>query len=123
MGFEQSLEILSKKFEQKKNIEFMLGDIPIKYLDPIMQTLMTDPVILDKNKNDKNKYVMDRKIIERHLMNNPNNPFNREPLTKNDLIPDTELKNEIDEWVKKTLQNHKNKNNKNGNDNDEQKDQ
>merc|ERR1712154_124086 len=29
--FEQSLEILSKKFEQKKNIEIMLGDIPIKY--------------------------------------------------------------------------------------------
>jgi len=124
--FEQSLEILSKKFEQKKNIEIMLGDIPIKYLDPIMQTLMTDPVILgkNKNKNDTNKYVMDRKNIERHLMNNPNNPFNREPLTKNDLIPDTELKKEIDEWVKNTLEKYKNKNKKNDdNDNDDEQKQ
>ncbi len=53
---------------------------------------------------------MDRKIIERHLMNNPTNPFNREPLNKNDLIPYTELKNEIDQWVKNTLETHKNKN-------------
>merc|ERR1712228_141983 len=104
--FESALAILIKKFEEKKNIEMMLGDIPNKYLDPIMQTLMTDPVILGKNKNEKdtNKYVMDRKVIERHLMNNPNNPFNREPPTKNELIPDNELKQEIDEWVKTTLQ-------------------
>merc|ERR1712048_1054059 len=101
--FERALAVLTKKFEQKKNMEMMLGDIPNKYLDPIMQTLMTDPVILVRNKNakDTNKYV-----IERHLMNNPNNPFNREPLSKNDLIPDTELKEEIDEWIKQTLAKH-----------------
>ncbi len=59
-----------------------------------MQTLMSDPVILpsSNNKNDRNKYIMDRKVIERHLMNNPNNSFNREPLNKNDLIPFTRLR-------------------------------
>ena len=58
-------------------------------------------------------------------MNNPNNPFNREPLTKEDLIPDTELKLEIEEWVKTTLQKHKSKSDsgKGGDDNDEQKEQ
>merc|ERR1712154_640469 len=124
--FERALGVLTKKFEQKKNMEMMLGDIPNKYLDPIMQTLMTDPVILGRNKNakDTNKYVMDRKVIERHLMNNPNNPFNREPLTKNDLIPDDELKKEIDEWIKETLQKYKNKNKKNDdNDNDDEQKQ
>merc|ERR1712228_766221 len=124
--FESALAILIKKFEEKKNIELMLGDIPNKYLDPIMQTLMTDPVILGKNKNEKdtNKYVMDRKVIERHLMNNPNNPFNREPLTKNELIPDNELKQEIDEWVKRTLARHKEQNDENkDDDDDEQKEQ
>merc|ERR1712110_91301 len=100
------------KFEAKRDIELQLGDIPNEYLDPIMQTLMTDPVILGKNKNekDKNQYVMDRKVIERHLMNNPNNPFNREPLTKDDLIPHIELKKEIEQWIKKTLAKHKNQN-------------
>ena len=124
--FEQSLNELVKKFEEKKNVEVMLGDIPTKYLDPIMQTLMTDPVILGKEKNKDNQYVMDRKVIERHLMNNPNNPFNREPLTKDDLVPHTELKNEIDEWIRTTLEKHRNSNNNdknNDNDNDEQKHQ
>merc|ERR1712083_261436 len=106
--FESALAILIKKFEVKRDIELQLGDIPNEYLDPIMQTLMTDPVILGKNKNekDKNQYVMDRKVIERHLMNNPNNPFNREPLTKDDLVPDVQLKEEIDQWIKQTLAKH-----------------
>ena len=67
---------------------------------------------------------LDSQVIERHLMNNPNNPFNREPLTKEDLIPDTELKQEIDEWVKSTLDKHKSKaDGDDGGDNDEQKEQ
>merc|ERR1712233_159533 len=120
--FEKTLGVLLKKFEEKRNIEVMLGDIPSEYLDPIMQTLMTDPVTwVNKNGQDKNKYVMDRKVIERHLMNNP---INREPLSKEDLIPDTELKQEIDEWVKTTLAKHGNKKeDENGGDNDEQKEQ
>merc|ERR1711933_172010 len=119
-AFEGTLGILMKKFEEKRNIEVMLGDIPSKYLDPIMQTLMSDPVTWkNKNGQDTNKYVMDRKVIERHLMNNPNNPFNREPLTKEDLIPDTELKQEIDEWIQQTLANYKNEQNNN----EEQKEQ
>eukprot|EP01084_Bolivina_argentea_P286930 492298_1 len=82
-----------------------------------MQELMGDPVILGKKiKHDNNnenqdegkkndcQYVMDRKVIERHLMNQQNNPFTREPLTKNELIPYTELKHEIEEWVKSKLQ-------------------
>lgn len=62
-AFEGTLGILMKKFEEKRNIEVMLGDIPSKYLDPIMQTLMSDPVTWkNKNGQDTNKYVMDRKV-------------------------------------------------------------
>ena len=62
---------------------------------------------------------VDLQVIERHLMNNPNNPFNREPLTKEDLIPDTELKQEIDEWIENTLNKHQG----DEGDNEEQKEQ
>ena len=131
-AFERALVVLVRKLEEKKNVEMMLGEIPNEYLDPIMQTLMTDPVILGVNSNekDRNRYVMDRKVIERHLMNNPNNPFNREPLSKGDLIPDVELKREIEEWVASTLRKYKEKEEEEdgdtgggGGDDDEQKQQ
>lgn len=82
--FQGKFHVLCKKAEELKDIEMLLGEIPEKFLDPIMQTLMRDPVrLLDKN--GKNDYIMDRKVIERHLMNNPNNPFNRQPLTVDDV--------------------------------------
>eukprot|EP01083_Nonionella_stella_P061089 159270_1 len=115
-AFEESLRILCDKLAEKRNIEVRLGVIPDRYLDPIMQTLMTDPVRLATS-----SFVMDRKVIERHLMNNPNNPFNRKPLTKDQLIPQTELKKEIEEWRHKTLNQNNNNNDDDGG--DEQKEQ
>ena len=51
------------------------------FTDPLMQTLMTDPVTLPSG------IVMDRSIIMRHLLNDPTDPFNRQPLTEDDLVP------------------------------------
>lgn len=48
-------------------------------LDPLMDTLMTDPVILPSGN------IMDRSIILRHLLNSPTDPFNRQPLTESML--------------------------------------
>ncbi len=47
-----------------------------------MDTLMIDPVRLPTS----NK-VMDRSIIMRHLLNSATDPFNRQLLTEDRLIP------------------------------------
>lgn len=49
--------------------------------DPLMDTLMTDPVLLPSGK------IMDRSIILRHLLNSNTDPFNRQPLTESMLEP------------------------------------
>lgn len=47
-----------------------------------MDTLMSDPVKLPSSGN-----VVDRHIIMRHLLNSQTDPFNRTPLTSEQLIP------------------------------------
>merc|ERR1712039_249661 len=64
--------------------------IPDNYLDPIMQEIMEDPVMLPTSRT-----IMDRKVIERHIMSNDDDPFNRAPLAVADLLPQSELKSEI----------------------------
>lgn len=49
--------------------------------DPLMDTLMTDPVRLPSGT------IMDRSIILRHLLNSSTDPFNRQTLTENMLEP------------------------------------
>jgi ubiquitin conjugation factor E4 B len=94
--------ILSEKAKEAKQkvmeMEVDLGEIPDEYLDPITYTLMEDPVILPS------KQVMDRSSIEKHLLNDSTDPFNRQPLTSDMLVPDDKLKKEIQEWKKKTLE-------------------
>ena len=50
-------------------------------VDPLMDTLMTDPVRLPSGT------IMDRSIILRHLLNSPTDPFNRQTLTESMLEP------------------------------------
>jgi Ubiquitin elongating factor core/U-box domain len=80
-----------------KQDDELLGDIPEDFLDPLMATLMTDPVILPS------KVRMDRAVIQRHLLNAHTDPFNRQPLTVEMLKPDQELKTRIDEFVSSRL--------------------
>ena len=53
--------------------------------DPLMDTLMTDPVRLPSGT------IMDRSIILRHLLNSSTDPFNRQTLTENMLEPGIHL--------------------------------
>lgn len=76
------------------DMEELLGDIPDQFLDPLMMTLMKDPVLLPTS-----KVIMDRPVITRHLMNNPTDPFNRQPLSIDELSPADDLKKEMDEWI------------------------
>ncbi|MQL85684.1 hypothetical protein Taro_018199 [Colocasia esculenta] len=75
--------------------EETLGEIPDEFLDPIQYTLMKDPVILPSS-----RISIDRAVIQRHLLSDNTDPFNRSPLTQDMLIPNTELKARITEFVR-----------------------
>lgn len=62
--------------------------------DPIMCTLMRDPVLLPTSNT-----IVDRSFIVRHLLSDPTDPFNRAHLTIDMLQPATELKQRIDAWL------------------------
>ncbi|KAM7452694.1 hypothetical protein BLSTO_06567 [Blastocystis sp. subtype 1] len=55
--------------------------------------LMKDPVMLPNS-----KMVLDRSTIERLLMEKPVDPYDRTPLTKEQLIPQEELRQRIQQW-------------------------
>uniref|UniRef100_A0A1B0D2V6 Ubiquitin conjugation factor E4 B n=1 Tax=Phlebotomus papatasi TaxID=29031 RepID=A0A1B0D2V6_PHLPP len=75
---------------QQREDEF--ADAPDEFKDPLMDTLMSDPVILPSGA------IMDRSIITRHLLNSSTDPFNRQPLTEDMLQSATELKERIQAW-------------------------
>jgi ubiquitin conjugation factor E4 B len=59
-----------------------LGEIPEEFLDPLMYTMMEDPVILPTS-----RAIIDRSTIRSHLLSDPNDPFNRVPLKIEDVKP------------------------------------
>ncbi|XP_048581218.1 ubiquitin conjugation factor E4 B isoform X2 [Nematostella vectensis] len=71
-----------------------LDDAPEEYKDPLMMTVMEDPVILPTSGK-----VMDRATITRHLLNSTTDPFNRQPLSLDMLQPATDLQQEILAWI------------------------
>lgn len=87
-------ENLKARFKTAKELDDQaeedLGEIPDDFADPIMATLMKDPVILPLSKQ-----VVDRSTIRSHLLSDPHDPFNRSPLKIEDVVEDTELKARI----------------------------
>jgi len=75
--------------------ELELGDIPDEFLDPLMFTLMEDPVKLPSS-----RMTIDRQTIKSHLLSDATDPFNRAPLRIEDVQPDSEMKEKIDAWIK-----------------------
>jgi len=59
-----------------------------------LSTLMVDPVRLPSS-----GVVVDRSTITRHLLSDQSDPFNRSPLTIDQLCPDTELKGKIETFI------------------------
>jgi ubiquitin conjugation factor E4 B len=62
-------------------IEMDFGDVPDEFTDALMGSLMEDPVILPSG------HVVDRSIISRHLLNSNTDPFSRQPMTEQQLVP------------------------------------
>ncbi|RUS77798.1 hypothetical protein EGW08_014437 [Elysia chlorotica] len=78
----------------KLSEEQALSDAPEEFLDPIMGTLMTDPVMLPSSRN-----IVDRNVIARHILSDQTDPFNRQPLSLDQVIAQPELKTKIEAWV------------------------
>lgn len=102
---------LGEKFKKAKELDDQaeedLGEVPDEFLgtfsflrrvcrmhvsdyyrpiDPLMYTLMEDPVILPTSRTS-----IDRSTIRSHLLSDPNDPFNRAPLKIEDVTPGTYL--------------------------------
>lgn len=92
------------ELKQRLNDEALINP-PDDFLDPIMSTLMRDPVILPSS-----KITIDRTTISRHLLSDQTDPFNRAPLSMDMLRPDTDLKEKIDLWIAEKLQAYNEKN-------------
>ncbi|KAM9445879.1 ubiquitin conjugation factor E4 B isoform 4-T4 [Clarias gariepinus] len=94
----EKFKLLSEKVEEivarNSQSEMDYSDAPDEFKDPLMDTLMTDPVQLPSGN------IMDRSIILRHLLNSPTDPFNRQPLTESMLESVPELKERIHAWMR-----------------------
>lgn len=95
-------EQLGERVKAAKEVAEMeeadLGEIPDDYTDPLLATLMEDPVMLPSSKT-----VLDRSTIQSHLLSDAHDPFNRVPLKIEDVIPQDDLRNEIQAWKARTL--------------------
>ncbi|XP_075220925.1 ubiquitination factor E4A [Lycorma delicatula] len=93
-------ERVKKLAALQKAEDEILTDVPDEFLDPIMSTLMTDPVILPSS-----RITIDRSTIARHLLSDQSDPFNRSLLTMDMVSSNIELKEKIEKWLveKKSL--------------------
>lgn len=86
----------------------MTDEAPFEFLDPLLSTIMRDPVYLPTSSN-----IVDRSTITQHLLNDETgpdyaalfltpclDPFNRMPLKADMLQPQPELKAQIDAWLR-----------------------
>ena len=100
------VDTLRKEEKIIKSEEINYDDAPQEFFDGLTFNIMTDPVKLPKS-----NVIVDRKTIETHLLSDQTDPFNREPLNKDMLIPCPELKKRIEEYMI-NKKNEKIKNNK-----------
>lgn len=103
-GLISSLQEVATRVEvfavQRQRDEEILANAPDEFLDPIMSTIMMDPVILPSSRT-----TVDRTTIARHLLSDQSDPFNRSPLSMDQVKSNTELKERIQAWIAEQKQN------------------
>lgn len=104
------LEKIKKRLEMYKseNIDYDQYDPPEELCDPILNTLMKDPVMLPSSNT-----MVDKSMIKKHLMSDKHDPFNRNELTlegieTHNTLPEIQIHIEeftqkVEKW-KQTLQ-------------------
>ncbi|PXF42272.1 putative ubiquitin conjugation factor E4 [Gracilariopsis chorda] len=93
--FEELADAAAKAYEEDNREEEDLGEVPDEFQDPVMSTLMRDPVRLPTS-----GVVMERSVISRILLSDKFDPFNRKLLTEDMLIEEVELKRKIQDFIK-----------------------
>ncbi|KAL3671045.1 hypothetical protein V7S43_004228 [Phytophthora oleae] len=99
--FVRAMQEADEMIHVQEAMEACLGDIPDQYLDPLLSTLMTDPVRLPSGN------IVDRAVIARHLLassqqggSTGRDPFTREPLTMAMVEPCDALRSEIQLYLR-----------------------
>jgi ubiquitin conjugation factor E4 B len=107
---EKSKEI---KDRMKEEDNFDDVEIPDEFIDRLTYEIMSDPVKMPGGMSigTLNIYILDRASIERHLLNEQNDPFTKKFLTKDMLVDDVELKEKIENWKIKIRKEKKEKEN------------
>jgi ubiquitin conjugation factor E4 B len=93
VAFEALPDLVEDAMHRVSADEELLADAPDEFLDELMATYMKDPVILHSKK------IVDRSTITQHLLNDPTDPFNRHPMSIDDIQPAVELKRRMDKWL------------------------
>ncbi|XP_030076804.1 ubiquitin conjugation factor E4 A [Microcaecilia unicolor] len=94
VAFSNLAERIKSLADRQMQEEETYADAPDEFLDPIMSTLMVDPVMLPSS-----RVTVDRPTIARHLLSDQTDPFSRSPLTMDQVRPNTELKEKIQKWL------------------------
>lgn len=87
-------EKVAKLATAQASDEDLISAAPDEFLDPIMSSVMMNPVILPSS-----RVTVDRSTIARHLLSDQSDPFNRSPLTMEEILPDDELRKKIHQWI------------------------
>jgi ubiquitin conjugation factor E4 B len=93
IAFESLPDLVDQASRSVAEYEALVADAPDEFLDEILSTFMSDPIVLPSG------HFVDRSTITQHLLNDPIDPFNREAMTIDDLKPAVELKAKIDAWL------------------------
>lgn len=92
---------LKVRFAKAKEVldqaELDFGEIPADFEDPLIGDLMKDPVILPSQN------IVDRSTIVQHLLSDEKDPFTRQPMTIDDIVPADDLRQQIDAWKAEKL--------------------
>lgn len=86
---------VEKVIQDEREEEEDLGEIPDDFCDPLMATLMRNPVRLPTS-----GAIVDLSTIKSHLLSDASDPFNRAPLKLEDVKPAEDLKQQIEVWIK-----------------------
>ena len=92
-AFEALPGLVEAALQRVHEDEALMADAPDEFLDEILSTYMKDPVVLPSG------HFVDRSTITQHLLNDPIDPFSREPMTVDDIKPATELEAKMKAWL------------------------
>lgn len=93
--------IAQKKHQREPEDEY--SDAPESFIDPLLNTLMTDPVKLPCGA------IVDRTTIESHMQHSEMNPFTGRKMTMDMIESEDDLRKSIAKWKKEKDENKEKK--------------